>query len=252
MQVLIVEDEAPAANQLKRLIQQYDNTIEIMDVLDSVSSAVKWLNNLKEPDLVFMDIQLADGLSFDIFMQAELKAPVIFTTAYDQYTLKAFKVNSVDYLLKPIEPMELAAALEKYKALHSKEQNYDRAAIDELIKSLVKPSYRERFMVKNGQQLYHIQTGEVLYSFAEDGLVFLVTTDGKKHIVDHKMEELEGMLDPKIYFRINRKYLINISSIQKIHTWFNSRLKLELLHSKDEEVIVSRDRVADFKQWLDN
>lgn len=251
MKVLIVEDEKPAATQLKRLIAAYDANIEVLDVTDSVSSTVKWLQNLKQPDLIFMDIQLADGLSFDIFRQVELTTPVIFTTAYDQYTLKAFKVNSVDYLLKPVEPSELQRALDKYKALHTKQQQYDRDAIDKLLQSLSKPTFRERFMVKTGQQLYYIQTDEVVYSFAEDGLVFLVTKDGKKHVVDLKLEELEGMLNPKHYFRISRKYLIHITAIQKIHTWFNSRLKLELLHGNHHEILVSRERVADFKQWLD-
>lgn len=251
MRVLIIEDEAPAAKQLQKLIANIDPSIEVLDVVDSVSSAVKWLKELNHPDLIFMDIQLADGLSFDIFLQVELEVPVIFTTAYDEFALKAFKVNSVDYLLKPIDPDELRVAIQKFVDLHGKRQTYDVSAIDSLVKSLSKPKYRERFMVKSGQQLHYIQAADLLFAYADEGVVFLLTNDGSRHLIDQKVEDLNAVLDPQAFFRVNRKYLIHISLIKKIHTWFNNRLKLELCHGNDHEVIVSRERVADFKQWLD-
>lgn len=251
MRVLIVEDEKPAAQALQRLITHYDPEIQIMDVLDSVASTVKWLNNLHKPDLVFLDIQLADGLSFDIFMKTELTAPVIFTTAYDQYTLKAFKVNSVDYLLKPIDPHELNGALDKFKNLQERKSSYDRTVIDEIIAGMTNQPYRSRLLVKAGQQFMYIDTREMLYAFSTDGMNFVVTTDGKKHLVDKKMEELDATLDPTQFFRVNRTYLIHVGSIKKIHSWFNSRLKLELNHADDHEIIVSRERVPQFKDWLD-
>lgn len=251
MRVLIVEDEKPAAQALQRLISQYDPNIEVMDVLDSVDSTVKWLNNLHKPDLVFLDIQLADGLSFDIFMKTELTAPVIFTTAYDQYTLKAFKVNSVDYLLKPIDPAELNGALDKFRNLQERKSTYDRAVIDEIIAGMTNQPFRSRLLVKTGQQFMYVETQDVLFAFSAEGMNFVVTRDGRKHLIDKKMEELETSLNPDQFQRVNRTYLVHVGAIKKIHTWFNSRLKLELTHGDDHEIIVSRERVPLFKDWLD-
>jgi DNA-binding LytR/AlgR family response regulator len=253
MKVLIIEDEAPASRQLQRLINTFDASIEVLDVIDSVEGAVKWLRTFKHPDLLFLDIQLADGVSFDIFMQTEVTAPVIFTTAYDQYTLKAFKLNSVDYLLKPIEPEEFNLAMHKYLKYFQHPQNYDRGAIERLLQAMRKPDFKERLLIKTGQTLTYIQVSEVAYFIAEQGVIMAITRDGKKHLVDQTLEQLENMLDPKCFFRISRKLLIHIESIKKIHPHFNGRLKLELLQAQHlDESYVSRERAPDFKAWLNN
>lgn len=250
MRVLIIEDEQISAHLLEDILTENYPEIKVLSKLNSVSGAVKWLNDNEEPDLIFMDIQLSDGLSFDVFRQVDISAPVIFTTAHDQYALKAFKVNSLDYLIKPVDLKELKKAVQKYKDWHGNKVKYDNKVIEDLIRTLSKPSYRERFMVKAGQNLHYVQTADILYAFAEEGLVFIVAQDGKKHLVDHKIEELQALLDPKDYFRVNRKFLVRISAITKIQTWFNSRLKLDIAHGNDHEIIVSRERVADFKDWL--
>ncbi|MDX2000935.1 MAG: LytTR family DNA-binding domain-containing protein [Chitinophagales bacterium] len=251
MRILIVEDEQPAARQLTRMLMEYEPDVHILDVLDSVENTVKWFQNFPPPQLVFMDIQLADGLSFDIFLQTNVSAPVIFTTAFDQYTLKAFKVNSIDYLLKPIDPTELKQALQKFKNLQPANA-FDKSMFNELLQAVKQHKYKERFLVKTGQQLYYIPTSEILYAFAEEGMVFLVGRDGKKHAVDHTMEALEASIDPLVFFRINRTYIIRHDAIKKIHHYFNGRLKLDVLHAEKHEVIVSREKAASFKQWLDS
>ncbi len=251
MKVLLIEDEFPAAKRLRKLIQNCCPEAEILDVIDSVETAVKWLNEFDAPDLIFMDIQLADGLSFDIFAQTELKSPVIFTTAYDQYTLKAFKVNSVDYLLKPIDERELEAAFKKYSQLYAEPTTYDPQAINQLIANLSQKSYKERFLVKIGQQITYVAVKDIAYFYSQDGLVYAQTHQGKRHNLDYTLDQLETLVDPNHFFRINRKIITQLPAIKKIHTYFNSRLKLELCPKLDLEVIVSRDRVGDFKFWLD-
>ncbi len=252
MNVLIIEDEIPAAKRLRNLIAEHCYEAVVMDVVDSVEGATHWLNTFDKPDLIFMDIQLSDGLSFDIFNQTEVVSPVIFTTAYDQYALKAFKVNSVDYLLKPIDPVELESAFQKFKNLHHQSQEYDRTAIQSLISSITQKGYKERFLVKVGQQLNYVQTKDIAYFYSEEGLVYALTSSNKRHVIDYTLEQLGDVLDPKNFFRINRKIIVGVESINKIHTYFNSRLKLELAPRTDMEVIVSRERVGDFKSWLDD
>lgn len=252
MKVLIIEDEIPAAKRLRKLISQYCPEAKVMDVVDSVEGATQWLDTFEKPDLIFMDIQLSDGLSFDIFNQTEVISPVIFTTAYDQYALKAFKVNSVDYLLKPIDPEELQSAFAKFRNLHQQAQEYDRTAIQNLISSITQKGYKERFLVKVGQQLNYVQTKEIAYFYSEEGLVYAMTNTNRRHVLDYTLEQLQDVLDPKIFFRINRKIIVSVEAIHKIHTYFNSRLKLELLPRTELEAIVSRERVGDFKSWLDN
>lgn len=251
MKILIIEDEQPAAKRLTQLIKKSLPDSEMVGSLDSVESAVQWLKSKAAPDLIFMDIQLADGLSFNIFQQVEVQSPVIFTTAYDQYTLKAFKVNSVDYLLKPIDPEEFRRAIEKYQRFFQQQKSYDASSIQQLLESLQKKDYKERFLVKVGQQITYLPTKEVAYFYSEDGLVQARHASGKKYFVDYSLDHLEGLLDPKDYFRISRKVVVRIEAIAKINTWFNSRLKLELTPKTDFDVIVSRERVGDFKRWLD-
>lgn len=251
MKILIIEDEQPAAKRLSQLIKNHLMSAEIIETLDSVEAAVKWLKKFPAPDLIFLDIQLADGLSFDIFKQVEVKSPIIFTTAYDQYTLKAFKVNSVDYLLKPIDPQEFSKAIDKYHQFFQQKKDYDDTVIKDLLISLQQKEYKERFLVKMGQQLTYLPTNEIAYFFSEDGLVQAQHRAGKRYFVDYSLDQLEGILNPNFFFRISRKLIVKIESIAKIHTWFNSRLKLDLVPKMDFDIIVSRERVGDFKKWLD-
>lgn len=253
MKILIIEDELPASKRLSQLINKYRPEAEIVDSIDSVEGAVSWFQNAPIPDLIFMDIQLSDGLSFDIFHQVEVDAPVIFTTAYDQYTLKAFKVNSIDYLLKPIDPEELERAFEQFDRLQgNRETGGNSPAIQELLKAMAPRQFKHRFLVKVGQQLTHIPVRDIAYFYSEGGALYALSNKGKRHLLDYTLEQLEGLLDPEHFFRINRKIITSVDAIHRIHTYFNSRLKLELLPRTEIDVIVSRDRVSAFKQWLDN
>lgn len=251
MQTLIIEDELPAGRQLQKLLMEMRPGIRVLSILDSVEGAVKWLRREKNPDLIFMDIQLADGLSFDIFSQVEISVPVIFTTAYDQYTLRAFKVNSIDYLLKPVEPVELEKALTKFDRLFGRRAYYDQALIDQLIQSVSQNDYKERFLVKAGQYLTYIQVEDIRSLYSEDGMVFALTGNGKKHPLDYTLEQLEKLLNPAVFFRTNRKVILHIEGIRKISPYFNSRLILDTNPPTGFDIIVSRDRVQDFKNWLD-
>ncbi|MCA9606782.1 MAG: response regulator transcription factor [Phaeodactylibacter sp.] len=251
MKVLIVEDEKPAANRLQQLLQKQRPQADILGQIDSVESAARWLGENPGPDLLFLDIQLADGLSFDIFREVEVQAPVIFTTAYDQYTLRAFKLNSIDYLLKPIDPEELERALSKFDRFFGKAPLLNARALESLIQSFQAPEYKERFIVKIGQQLTYIQADDVHYFYSEDGLLFARMKDKKRHALDYTLDQLEGLLNPRMFFRLNRKAIAHIHAVHKVSPYFNSRLVVELKPRPDFEVIVSRDRVGDFKNWLD-
>ncbi len=252
MKTLIIEDEQPAAKRLAKLLAEHCPSCEIIAFIDSVEAASKWLKANPSPDLIFMDIQLADGLSFDIFSKTDVTAPVIFTTAFDQYTLRAFKVNSIDYLLKPIDPEELKTAIDKYYRLNRQHETFDRSGIERMLESVLKQQgYKERFLVKSGQHLNYVPVKEVAYFFSEDGIAFAQCVSGKKHIIEYTLDQLEDMLNPVDFFRINRQVIVRPEAIQKISTWFNSRLKLNLSPLNELNLIVSRDRVSDFKKWLD-
>lgn len=251
MQILIVEDEIPAAKRLEQMILEHHASASIVGVEDTVKGAVTRLSTALAPDLIFMDIQLADGLSFDIFSQVEVKTPVIFTTAYDQYMLKAFKVNSVDYLLKPIDAAELAASLDKFSAYFMQPRQYDLDIFRSVIQNIRQPQYKERFIVKTGQQLTYISVKEAAYFFSEDGVVQARTVEGKKYLIDYTLDQLEPLLSPADFFRINRKLIVHIQAVRKIAPYFNSRLILELNPPTTLECTVSRERVGEFKRWLD-
>jgi DNA-binding LytR/AlgR family response regulator len=253
MKILIIEDEAPAARRLVSLIRGTEPGADILDTIDSVQSAVKWLQTHRSPDLIFMDIQLADGLSFDIFSQVEVQAPVIFTTAYDEYALKAFKVNSVDYLLKPIEPEELHNSLLKLQKMRDQFASpLDQQVLRSLVQSLQpgQPQFKNRFLVRFADKLVFIQAEDIAYFRAEDKYVFILTRENKKYPLDHTLDELDSLLDPAIFFRLNRQFIANLRSIQSIHSYFNGKLKLHLQPAPEEEVTVSRERSAAFKKWL--
>ena len=250
MNILILEDEKAAAQRLQKLVAEVAPGATIAAVIETVKGAVKWLRNTaRMPDLILSDIQLADGLSFEALEQVQLKIPVIFTTAYDAYTLRAFKLNSVDYLLKPIDKEELRAAFEKYKHLQPA-----NAAIDygQLLQQLQQgnAAYKSRFLVKQGDRLGYVPATDAAYMRADDKVIFLHSIQGQKYIIDDTLDELEKILDPQLFFRINRSYIAHIQSIGRIHTHFNGRLKIELRHCDDNDIFVSRQRVGDFKHWL--
>ncbi len=253
MNMLIIEDEAPAARRLAGLIREFEPGVQIYDTIDSVESATKWLKTHESPDLIFMDIQLADGLSFDIFGRVEVRAPVIFTTAYDEYALKAFKVNSVDYLLKPIDQEELCNSLRKLQKMRDQfTAPLDTQVLRSLVQSLQpsQPQFKNRFLVRFADKLVFIQAEDIAYFVAEDKYVFVITCDNKKYPLDHTLDELDTLLDPSVFFRLNRKFIAHLRSIHSIHTYFNGKLKLHLHPTEPEEVTVSRERAASFKKWL--
>lgn len=250
MQVIIIEDEQPAAKRLAKLLNQLGSDIEIAHHFDSVETAVVHFNTQSSVDLVFMDIQLADGLSFDIFEQAPVRAPVIFTTAFDQYTLKAFKVNSVDYLLKPIDENELRQAVDKYRQLYQQEKPDFSEKIWQLVQQINGGRYKERLLVKRGQQLSYLKTNEVAYCYADGKLCFAVDFNAVKHLLEINLTQLEEQLAPNLFYRINRHLLVNIEAVKKVHTWLGGRLKIEIQPATTAETIVSRERVNGFKDWL--
>lgn len=251
MRVLIIEDEPQAAERLATLVKGLQPEVKICASLDSVKRSVEWISKNPAVDLIFMDIQLADGLSFEIFDKVEVKAPVIFTTAYNEYALKAFKVNSIDYILKPVDKAELEAAFRKYQTL-TRQQPADKMmeSIGYAMQMLTK-KYKERFVIKVGEHLKSVEVSEILFFFSLEKTTFAQTNDGRKHILDFTLDQLDGLLDPARYFRINRKYIVSTDSIQDMISYTNSRLKLVLKTSDDSDVIVARERVQEFKDWLD-
>jgi two-component system, LytTR family, response regulator LytT len=252
MKILIVEDEELAVKKLQKTLTAVDNSAEVVGTADSIQSSVEWLNENPTPDLILMDIELADGQSFEIFNLTEVKCPVIFTTSYDEYALKAFKVNSVDYLLKPVQKEELQSALEKFKKTQG--AGKPDISIDSLVKELqqkLQPKeYRKRFLVKNGQKLVSIEVNDIAYFYSDGRLNFFKTADNKKFVVDYTMDELEEMLDPEKYFRISRSFYVSIAGIDKIDDYFGNRLILQLKPMVDKEALVSREKVTDFKMWM--
>ncbi|MCG8698574.1 MAG: LytTR family DNA-binding domain-containing protein [Bacteroidales bacterium] len=247
MKVLIIEDEQLAAEKLQRYIHQLDKSVEIIEVIQSVKNAVKWLN-VNSADLIFIDIHLSDGLSFKIFEQVQVDTPVIFTTAYDQYALKAFKVNSIDYLLKPINKTDLKQALDKFKQLN---QNVSKPDYSKLIQALEeKKDYQKRFLISSGKVIITVKTEDVAYFFADGKYVFLIANDGAQHILDYSLDQLEKTLDPNEFFRANRKFIVGAESIGQIITLSKSKLKVKLQPQNNIELIVSSERSRKFKEWL--
>jgi DNA-binding LytR/AlgR family response regulator len=256
MRVVIIEDEYPAADRLQGLLKKIDPGMSVLQVLESVSSALQWFSEqATPPDLIFSDIQLSDGLSFEIYESLQVRCPIIFTTAYDEYAIKAFKVKSIDYLLKPIKQGELAAALEKYYDLREDfSPVQSQANIESLLEILKAPptqeSYKSRFLVMGHDQLIPVPVEEIAYFYTTQDIVYLVKRDGRRHAVDFKMEQLIELLDPSQFYRLNRQYLCHLAAIRSIHPYFNGRLKLVLQPDPNEDVIVSRERARSFKSWL--
>jgi len=249
MKAIIIEDEKLSAEHLTTLLKKADASIQIIATYDSVKKSVDAFSKGIKADLLFVDVHLADGLSFDIFSKISIDTPVIFTTAYDEYAIKAFKINSVDYLLKPIGLADLKGAIDKYKKLNGHEQSAILENISNAYQSITR-QFKNRFMVKIGDTISSIKSEDISYFVSEDGAVLLVT-ENKRYVIDYTLDNLETLISPETFFRINRKVLINISSIQKVSSYFNGRLKLNLDSLKEEDGIVSRERVNDFKAWLD-
>ncbi len=252
MKFLIVEDEDPAALRLEKMIKELKPSCSLVGRTDSIRATVEWIKANEKPDLIFMDIQLADGLSFEIFQQIDIEVPVIFTTAFDQYALKAFKVNSIDYLLKPIDKTDLSQAISQYENLHKKKENIDSNAIQRILGSFQKKEYKRRFLIKSGDHFAHIAVEEIAYFYSEDSVLFLATNNGKKYIIEFTVDKLMEQLDPESFFRINRKLVLNDKCIDKISSYFNSRLKLDIKPTPHFEVVVAREKVKSFKEWLDS
>lgn len=253
MNVLIVEDELLASERLQMLIKAYDSSINIIACLETVEEAVNWLSQKTQPDLLFVDIHLADGHSFTIFKKIHVTTPIIFTTAYDQYALDAFQLLSIDYILKPITAEALANAFGKYKVLTQKNilpKEYDEVL--NYMKENFTKKYKSRFLVKVGQRIYFIPVNEVACFVADDKIVQLVDRDGKQYIKNATMEKLEQSLDPKIFFRVNRKIIIHIDAIEQIKPYDNNRLFVVLRNIITDQIIVSREKATDFKLWADN
>jgi DNA-binding LytR/AlgR family response regulator len=250
MKILIVEDEDLAVKKLQKTLETVDPTTEVTGITDSIKDTVEWLMNNPQPDLILMDIELADGQSFEVFNLTEVKCPVIFTTSYDEYALKAFKVNSIDYLLKPVQKDELSAALNKFRKIkNNAEVNVD-SLIKELQQKLQPKEYRKRFLVKLGQKLISIEIDDIAYFFSEGRLNFFKTFDNKKFVVDYTMDEMEEMLEPSKNFRIIRSFYVSVDSVEKIDDYFGNRLILGLKPAVDKEALVSREKVTEFKKWM--
>ena len=249
MNILLIEDEEPAAKRLQKMILEIEPEAKISDNIVSIVSGIKWLKENETPDLIISDIQLADGLSFEIFKAADVHCPVIFTTAYDQYAIEAFRVNSIDYLLKPVKKEELAIAISKYKKL---QQAAPTLNIEQLLKSIQPQTqdYKKRFVVRYGEHIKTIGIEDVAYFYTEDKINFLTTKENRRFTIDFNLDALESMLDPAAFFRINRQYIICIHSIAEMFAYSKSRVLIKLNPPAKHETVVSTERSADFKLWL--
>lgn len=248
MKSIIIEDEKPSARMLQRKLEKLDIRVDVM--LHSVSEAIDYFLNNEHPDLIFLDIQLSDGLSFEIFEKVKINSAIIFTTAFDEYALKAFKLNSVDYLLKPIDEDDLSVAVEKFKANHQNTTQVDFEQIRRMLTNPFEQQYKQRFTVKVGQYLKLIDSAEIECFYSENKGTCIHTVENRDYLIESTLEMLEADLDPKSFFRISRKFIIPIKSIKEIVVYTNSRLKIVLPTYKADEVIVSREKVSDFKNWL--
>jgi two-component system response regulator LytT len=250
MNIIIIEDEKPAARLLQRKVEKLG--LQVNNLLHSVEEAIHWFNANAHPDLIFLDIQLSDGLSFEIFETIDIKSAVIFTTAYDEYALRAFKLNSIDYLLKPIDEDDLETAVNKFKARNIAAPNLslDFEMIKKMLVNPIDRSYKKRFTIKMGQQLKMIAIDEVECFFSENKGTYLHTFDNRDYLLDNTLEQLETELDPTVFYRVSRKFIVPLKAIKEIQLHSNSRLKVILPSYNDDEVIVARERVNDFKEWL--
>ncbi len=252
IKVLIVEDEKPAAEHLVKLLHESEHELTVLHITDSISQTIAWFKNNFSPDIMFLDIQLADGLSFEIFNHLNIECPVIFTTAYEEYAIKAFKINSIDYLLKPIGIEELNFAIGKFIGQTLKEPPYSLLSKKvELLMQMLMHNYKSRFIVNLGARINYIETPHINYFYSLQKSTFLFENSGRSYDINYSLDQLETQLDPKQFFRISRKYIINIGAIQDIITYSSSRLKLIIKESNEENIIVSRRKINEFKKWLE-
>lgn len=247
MKILIIEDEAPAYRRLIKLASEYDASVEVVGVIQSVKEGMDWFSKNKLPDLILSDIQLADDLSFTIFKELKITVPIIFITAFDEYAINAFKFYSIDYLLKPVGPDDLKASLDKYKSIH-RQQGFGN--FDELIKKLTEKSYRERFLVYHGDSLIPLHCSEIAYFTSEDGTTLLATHEGKQYFIAETLDALENELDPHMFYRANRQFILSLQSIHKIHNYGQQKLKVTINPESAEDIIISKLKATQFKNWL--
>ena len=252
MKVLIIEDEALAAEKLQVMLKEIDPGLEIAGITKSVEGTLHWLQSHPEPDLIISDIHLSDSLCFDIFTGIKPRCPVIFATAYDQYAIQAFEVNSIDYLLKPIQKEKLKNSIEKFHRLKSKNDMafHDLDKIAAIITQSRK-AYKSRFLVKVGTKIKSLQVNQICYFFTHEKMTYIVTKDGKKYPVDHSLEEIDNLLNPNDFFRVNRKYVIHIDAVNEIHPYFKGRLKISLTPPVHDAIVISAEKTPSFKAWLD-
>jgi len=251
MRVIIIEDEKPSARRLQRMLAELQ--IETETLLHSVEESLEWFQNHEHPDLIFLDIQLSDGLSFEIFEAIEIRSAIIFTTAYDEYALQAFKLNSIDYLLKPIDTDDLEKALQQYQMQRPKPNKVtlDFNAIKKLLVNPVEREFKKRFSVRIGQHLKLIHVDDIECIYSENKGTYAFTTEGRNYLLDTTLDQLEDELAPHLFFRISRKFFVNINAISDMVSYTNSRLQIKLNHFKEQEMIVARERVKSFKAWLE-
>lgn len=251
MKYIVIEDELLTANRLVAMMQELEPDAQHLATLESVSAAVAWIKNNPTPHLAFFDIQLADGLSFEIFEQVETPFPVIFTTAYNEYAIKAFKVNSIDYLLKPLNSADLKQALAKFSSgFYAKGVGIDNQSVAKVL-SLLSNSYKTRFLVKVGEHIRMVAVDDIAMIFSSDKSTFIRTKNGRDYGIDYSLDQLDGLINPATFFRVSRKFIVSIDAIADIITYSGSRLKLKLVVETDDDVLVSREKVAEFKNWLD-
>jgi len=254
MKVIIIEDEKPAVEKLEEMLKRYDPGINVIGKFPSISKSVEWLSDINnETDLIFLDIHLSDGLSFEIFKKIRVQKPIIFITAYDEYAIEAFKLNSIDYLLKPLKFEDLIRSIEKMKSMRANlPESGQQIKLEELSMALsqFQRSYKTRFMVKVGEHIRTITTKDIYMFYAEGRTVYLITSEKKQYIIDYKLEDLEELLDTQMFFRVNRSFILNINAIEDVIVYSNSRLKIKPRIEFDKEIIVSREKVSYLKSWF--
>lgn len=250
MNVLIFEDEKPTALRLASLLSEIDESIKIVGTIGSVQAGIKWYKEHEMPDLIFQDIQLSDGNCFDIFDAVEVTVPVIFTTAFSEYAIKSFQVNSIDYIIKPYDIKDLKPALDKFRKLKGVFHRPEKGLLEEILKKKTFTP-KKRFLVKMGDNYLPISSDDIAYLISEDGLTFATLFNKERYIVNYSIVELAKQMDTSSFFQINRKMIVNIKSVKKLSSWFNSRLKLTLIPPQNEDAVVSRERTTSFKEWLD-
>lgn len=250
MKVLIFEDERHTATHLIKLLKEIDDSITVLAVIDTVKEGIEWFANHNQPDLIFQDIILSDGNCFEIFEQVNITTPVIFTTAFSEYALQSFQVNSIDYLIKPYDIVTLKKSLVKFNQIKSSYKFPERDLLQEILKNTSITS-KKRFLIKIGDSYLYIKSNEIAYFNSDGGVTYATLFNGKSYIVDHTILELTKLMDMECFYQVNRKTTVNIDSVNKISSWFNSRLKIELLPKTEQDIIVSRERVKHFKLWLD-